>query len=151
MCWGIFYPNFAFLGILCSPYSKKWPKYGPFMAKTWYSHGFSNWFFLMLNQCAQGCSMQNFTVLASILTDIFSFVTQLLRPSVAEWDVEMCTWPEAKGKAKNLYNKIKISQKIAMKFCQKICLQFLPKFAPKYNLSLAQIMWSKLSGHNVCQ
>ena len=47
-----------------------------FMAKTWSSHGPSNWFFLNLNQCAQGCSMLNFRVLASILTDIFNFLTQ---------------------------------------------------------------------------
>ena len=43
------------------PFSKKWPKYGPFVAKTWSSHGPSNCFFLNHNQCAQGCSMPNFT------------------------------------------------------------------------------------------
>ena len=45
------------------PLSYKWPRYGPFMAKTWSSHGPSNWFFLNHNQCAQGCSMSNFTIL----------------------------------------------------------------------------------------
>ena len=44
------------------PFSKKLPKYGPFMAKTWSSHGLSNWFFLNHNQCAQGGSMPNFTI-----------------------------------------------------------------------------------------
>ena len=32
-------------------FSQKSPKYGPFMAKTWSSHGPSNWFFLNHNQC----------------------------------------------------------------------------------------------------
>ena len=45
------------------PFSKKWPKYGPFFGKTWSSHGPSNWFFLNYNQCAQGCSMPNFAIL----------------------------------------------------------------------------------------
>ena len=36
-----------------------WPKHGqhmvqPFMAKTWFSPGPSNWFLLNHNQCAQG-------------------------------------------------------------------------------------------------
>ena len=35
----------------------------PFMAKTWSSHSSSNWFFLNLDHCAQGCFMQNFTLL----------------------------------------------------------------------------------------
>ena len=34
-----------------------------FMAKTGSSHGPSNWFFLNLNHCAQGCYMPNFTLL----------------------------------------------------------------------------------------
>ena len=33
------------------------------MAKIWSSHYPSNWFFLNLNHCAQGCSMPNFTFL----------------------------------------------------------------------------------------
>ena len=45
------------------PFSQKWPKYGPFMAKTWSSHGPLNQLFLNHNQCAQGCSMPNFTIL----------------------------------------------------------------------------------------
>merc|ERR1712082_167714 len=45
------------------PFSKKWQKYGPFMAKTWSSHGPTNWFFLTQNQCARGCSMPNFIIL----------------------------------------------------------------------------------------
>ena len=32
-----------------APLSQKCPKYGPIMAKTWSSHGLSNWFFLNLN------------------------------------------------------------------------------------------------------
>ena len=58
--------NFTLLGVSLSPLSQKWPKYGhlrPFRAKTWSSHGPSNWFFLNLNQCAQVCSMPNFTIL----------------------------------------------------------------------------------------
>ena len=77
-------PNFTLLGVSCSLLSYKWPKYGHFMAKTWSSHGPSNWFFLNLNQCAQGCSMPNFRVLASILTDIFNFVTQSLSHLLSE-------------------------------------------------------------------
>ena len=69
-------PIFTLLGLSCSPLSQKWPKQGPFMAKTWSTHGPSNWFFLNPNQCSQGCPMPNFRVLASILTDIFNFVTQ---------------------------------------------------------------------------
>ena len=34
------------------------------MAKTWSSHDCSNWFFLIYNQCAQGCSMPTFTILS---------------------------------------------------------------------------------------
>ena len=33
------------------------------MAKTWFSHGPSNWVFLNHNQYAKGCSMPNFTTL----------------------------------------------------------------------------------------
>ena len=42
------------------------PRFGQnvhFIAKTWSSNGPSNGFFLNLNQCAKGCSMQNFTFL----------------------------------------------------------------------------------------
>ena len=38
-------------------------KNDPFMAQTWSSHGPSNWFFMTHNQCAQGCSIPNFTIL----------------------------------------------------------------------------------------
>ena len=38
-------------------------KIWPFMAKTWFSYCPSNLFFLSFNQCAQGCSMPNFTLL----------------------------------------------------------------------------------------
>merc|ERR1711954_423113 len=34
------------------------------------------WFSPNLNECVQGCLMQNFTVLASILTDIFNFLPE---------------------------------------------------------------------------
>merc|ERR1711954_304488 len=44
-------------------FSKKWPKYGPFMAKTWSSYGPSNRFFLNYNQYAKGCSMPNIKIL----------------------------------------------------------------------------------------
>ena len=46
-----------------APLSYKCPKYWPFMAQIWSSHGPSNWFFLNLNQCAQGFSMPNLTLL----------------------------------------------------------------------------------------
>ena len=42
------------------------PRYGqigPFMAKTWPSHGPSNWISLNLNHCEQGCPMPNFILL----------------------------------------------------------------------------------------
>ena len=35
-------------------------KYSTFMAKTWFSYGPSNWFFLNHNHCSQGCSMPKF-------------------------------------------------------------------------------------------
>ena len=48
--------------------------------------------------------MPNSRVLASILTDIFNFVTESVTESVTqsvtESDVELCTWPEARGTAK---------------------------------------------------
>ena len=49
-------PNFTLLGLSCIPLSYKWPKDGPFKAKTWSSYGPSNLFFLNLKQCAQECS-----------------------------------------------------------------------------------------------
>ena len=52
-------------------FSSKWQKYGPFTAKTWSSHCPSNWFFLNHNQCAQGCSMQNFTILGVSCSPLF--------------------------------------------------------------------------------
>ena len=67
------------------PFSYKWPKYGHFMAKTLSPHGPSNWFFLNLNQCAQGCSMPNFRVLASVLTNIFNCVIVSLSDSLSQW------------------------------------------------------------------
>ena len=48
--------------ILYSPFlemAKIWHFYG----KTWSLHGPSNWFYLNLNQCAKGCTMQNFMIL----------------------------------------------------------------------------------------
>merc|ERR1711954_349399 len=53
------------------PISENWPKYGPFMAKTWSSHGPSNWFFLNHNQYAPGCSMSNFTTLGVFHNPLF--------------------------------------------------------------------------------
>ena len=55
--------NSILLGGSFSPFYLKWSKYGPFMAKTWSSHGPSNLFFLNDNQRAQGCSITNFTIL----------------------------------------------------------------------------------------
>ena len=53
------------------------------MAKTWSSHGPSNWFFLNLNQYAQGCFMPNFTLLGQrpgaqlkIALDTFKYTTE---------------------------------------------------------------------------
>ena len=51
-CW--VYPVDPFL---------KMAKIWPFMAKTWSSYGPSKYFFLNYNQCAQGCSLANFTIL----------------------------------------------------------------------------------------
>ena len=51
--------------------SEKWPKYYPFMAKTWSSYGPSNWFFLNHNQCFQGWSMTNFTILGVSHSPLF--------------------------------------------------------------------------------
>ena len=67
------------------------------MAKTWSSHGPWNWFFLNLNQYTQGCSMPNFRVLASILTDNFNFLTQSVTQAMMEWDVKLHTWSEARA------------------------------------------------------
>ena len=66
------------------PSSWKWPKYGPFMAKTWSTHSTSNWFSLNHNKYALGCSMPNFRVLSSILTDIFNFLTYSVSKSLSK-------------------------------------------------------------------
>ena len=49
---GYFMPNFTLLCVSYGPLSYKWPKYGPFMAKTWLSYDTTTWFILNLNQCA---------------------------------------------------------------------------------------------------
>ena len=41
------------------------------MAKTWSLHGPSNWFFLNHNQCFQGWSMTNFTILGVSNSPLF--------------------------------------------------------------------------------
>ena len=64
-------PNFPFFGVSNSPLFLEMAKYGPFMAKTWSSHGPSNWFFLNHNQCAPGCSMPNFTILGVSNSPLF--------------------------------------------------------------------------------
>ena len=63
--------NFTLKDVSCSPLSLKWPKNGPFKAKTLTSHGPSNWFFLNHNYCAQGCSMPNFTILGVSHSHLF--------------------------------------------------------------------------------
>ena len=60
---GYFMPNFTLLCVSYGPLSYKWPKYGPFMAKTWLSYDTTTWFILNLNQCAQRYSMPNFILL----------------------------------------------------------------------------------------
>merc|ERR1712082_167582 len=59
------------------PFPWKWPKYGPFMAKTWPSHGPSNWIFLNHNQCAPGCSMPNLTILGVSNSPLFLEMAQI--------------------------------------------------------------------------
>ena len=63
---------------LAAPFFLKIEKLWSFMAPTWSPHYPPNLFFLNLNDCVQGCFMPNFRVLASILTDIFNFVTELV-------------------------------------------------------------------------
>ena len=41
------------------------------MAKIWSSHFPSNWFFLNHNQCAQRCSLSNFTILGVFHSPLF--------------------------------------------------------------------------------
>ena len=60
---GYFMPNFTLLCVSYGLLSYKWPKYGPFMAKTWLSYDTTTWFILNLNQCAQRYSMPNFILL----------------------------------------------------------------------------------------
>ena len=68
-------PNFTVLDVSHSPLFLKMAKIWPYYGQTWSSHGPSNWFFPKHKNCAQGCSMPKFRVLASILTDIFNVVT----------------------------------------------------------------------------
>ena len=64
-------PNFILLAKSCSPLSKKWPQCCHFMTQTWSSPGPSNEFFLNLNQCTQGCSMPNLTILCVSHSPLF--------------------------------------------------------------------------------
>ena len=57
----------------------KRPKYDPFMAQTWSSHGPSNGFVLNLNQCAKGCSMLNFTILDQSHSALFLEMAKIWR------------------------------------------------------------------------
>ena len=62
----------------------------PFYGLTWPIHGPSNWFFLDLNNCVQGCFMPNFRFLESIWTDIFNFLTHSVSSqSVSKWQSKM--------------------------------------------------------------
>ena len=63
MCLGTPHAKFYNTGWFMKPPFLELPKIWPFMAKTLYSHGPKNCFFLNLNQCDQGCSMPNFTLL----------------------------------------------------------------------------------------
>ena len=65
-------PNFTILGVSHSPIFLEMAQNGPFMAKTWSSHGPLNGFFLNHNLCAQGCSMPNFTILGVSHSPLFS-------------------------------------------------------------------------------
>ena len=60
------------------PFSQKGPKYGPFMAKKWSSHGPSDWFFPNHNQCAPGSSNQNFTILGLSHSPLFLEMAKIL-------------------------------------------------------------------------
>merc|ERR1712081_42090 len=64
-------PNFTNLGVSHSPLSLELAKIWPFMAKTWSSHGPSNWLFLNHNHCTQGSSMPNFTILGVSHSPLF--------------------------------------------------------------------------------
>ena len=55
-CW--VYPVAPFLEM-----AKIWPFYGQKMVLTWSAHDPTNWFVLNFNQCAQDCSITNFTLL----------------------------------------------------------------------------------------
>merc|ERR1712114_4390 len=77
MCPGMLHAKFHNSG--CIPWClfPKNGKYGSFMAKTWSSHGPSNWFFLNHNQCAPGCSMPNFTILVVSNSPLFLEMAQI--------------------------------------------------------------------------
>ena len=60
MCPGRLHAKFHNTGSI--PWSPS-PRTGQNMALFWPKHGPSNWFFLNLNHCAQGCSMPNYTLL----------------------------------------------------------------------------------------
>ena len=71
--------HFTLLGVSCSHF----PKNGQNMSLLWPKHGPSNWFFLNLNQYAQGCPMPNFTLLSErpgaqlkIALDTFRYTTE---------------------------------------------------------------------------
>ena len=59
------------------------------MAKTWSTHGPSNWFFLNLNQCAQGCSMPNFGKLPMVQTR--EICTREIGSVRKNWFTLLCT------------------------------------------------------------
>merc|ERR1711954_123366 len=79
------------------PFSYKWPKYGPCMAKTWSSHGPSNWFFLNHNQCSQGGSMPTFTILGVSHSPLFIEMAKIWpfygQNMVLTWNIAFL-WPK---------------------------------------------------------
>ena len=54
-----------------APFSRKGQNMPLFLAKSWFSHGPSNCFFLNVNHCAQGCSISNFTLLSLSCSPLF--------------------------------------------------------------------------------
>merc|ERR1711954_589171 len=64
-------PNLIILGVSYVPLFLEMAKHGPFMAKTWSSHGPPNWFFLNHNSCSQGCFMPNFKILGVSHSPLF--------------------------------------------------------------------------------
>ena len=122
-------------------------------------------FSLNLNDCVQGWFMQNFRVLASILTDIFNFLPEKgrkegrkkERKAESKWryqDVELRICPKGKGGAKKgeTLSVPQLSPYVYEIFSQRLLVisqLFVDKILPTERVSLAALGVSLQEGGSI--